>query len=63
MMTQEEIDAILDAISRLKDIMPIKVALKIALIKGMDKDDLILLQKGMKDIPESNKYLRAFKEL
>lgn len=53
----------LDAISRLKDVMPIKVALKIALIKGMDKDDLILLQKGMKDIPESNKYLRAFKEL
>lgn len=53
----------LDAITKLKDILPIKVALKIALIKGMDKDDLILLQKGIKSIPESNKYLKAFKEL
>lgn len=53
----------LDAIIKLKEVLPIKVALKISLIKGMDKDDLILLQKGIKGIPESNKYLRAFKEL
>lgn len=53
----------LDAITKLKEVLPIKVALKISLIKGMDKDDLILLQKGIKGIPESNKYLRAFKEL
>lgn len=53
----------LDAITKLKKVLPIKVALKISLIKGMDKDDLILLQKGIKGIPESNKYLRAFKEL
>ena len=53
----------LDAITKLKEVLPIKVALKISLIKGMDKDDLILLQKGMNGIPESNKYLRAFKEL
>lgn len=53
----------LDAITKLKDIVPIKVALKIALIKGMDKDDLILIQKSIKDIPDSNKYLRALKEL
>lgn len=53
----------LDAITKLKKVLPIKVALKISLIKGMDKDDLILLQKGIKGIPESNKYLIAFKEL
>ena len=53
----------LDAITKLKEVLPIKVAIKISLIKGMDKDDLILLQKGIKGIPESNKYLRAFKEL
>lgn len=53
----------LDAITKLKEVLPIKVALKISLVKGMDKDDLILLQKGIKGIPESNKYLRAFKEL
>ena len=53
----------LDAITKLKEVLPIKVALKISLIKGMDKDDLILLQQGIKGIPESNKYLRAFKEL
>ena len=53
----------LDAITKLKEVLPIKVALKISLIKGMVKDDLILLQKGIKGIPESNKYLRAFKEL
>ena len=53
----------LDAITKLKEVLPIKVALKISLIKGMDKDDLNLLQKGIKGIPESNKYLRAFKEL
>lgn len=53
----------LDAITKLKEVLPIKVALKISLIKGMDKDDLILLQKGIKGIPESNKYLIAFKEL
>lgn len=53
----------LDAITRLKDVLPIKVALKISLIKGMDKDDLILIQKSIKGIPDTNKYLRAFKEL
>lgn len=53
----------LDAITKLKEILPIKVALKIALIKGMDKDDLILLQKNIKGIPATNKYLRSFKEL
>lgn len=53
----------LNAITKLKKVLPIKVALKIALIKGMDKDDLILLQKNMKSVPGSNKYLQAFKEL
>lgn len=53
----------LDAITKLKDTLPIKVALKICLIKGMDKDDLILIQKNMTGIPESNKYLKALKEL
>lgn len=53
----------LDAITKLKEVLPIKVALKIALVKGMDKDDLILLQKGIKGVPESNKYLKAFKGL
>lgn len=53
----------LDAITKLKDTLPIKVALKICLIKGMDKDDLILIQKSMTGIPESNKYLKALKEL
>lgn len=53
----------LDAITKLKDCMPIKVALKIALVKGMDKDDLILIQENLKGVPESNKYLKAFKEL
>lgn len=53
----------LDAITRLKDTLPIKVALKICLIKGMDKDDLILIQKNITGIPSDNKYLIALKEL
>lgn len=54
----------LDAITKLKDTLPIKVALKIALIKGMDMDDLILIQENITDtIPCTNKYLRALKEL
>lgn len=53
----------LEAITKLKDVLPIKVALKISLIKGMDKDDLILIQKNIKGISESNKYLKALKEL
>lgn len=53
----------LNAITKLKSVLPIKVALKIALIKGMDKDDLVLLQRNIKSVPESNKYLKAFKEL
>lgn len=53
----------LDAITKMKDIMPIKAALKIALVKGMDKDDLILIQKNMTEIPSTNKYLQAFKSL
>lgn len=52
----------LDAITKLEKIMPIKVALKISLVKGMDKDDLILIQKNI-SCTSSNKYLRAFKEL
>lgn len=54
----------LDAITRLKDTLPIKVALKIALIKGMDKDDLLLLRKNIsKAIPSTNRYLRALNEI
>lgn len=53
----------LDAITRLKETLPIKVALKICLIKGMDKDDLILIQKNITGIPSDNKYLIALKEL
>lgn len=53
----------LEAITKLKDVIPIKVALKISLIKGMDKDDLILIQKNIKGLSESNKYLKALKEL
>lgn len=53
----------LDAITRLKETLPIKVALKICLIKGMDKDDLILIQKNITGISSDNKYLIALKEL
>ena len=53
----------LDAITRLKDTVPIKVALKICLIKGMDQDDLILIKKNIIGVPSSNKYLMALNEL
>lgn len=51
----------LDAITKLEKEFPIKVAMKIALIKGMDKDDLILIKNNIKGIPDSNKYLQALK--
>jgi hypothetical protein len=54
----------LEAITKLKKELPLKVILKICLIKGMGIDDIIILQKSLeKVVPPANEYLKAFHEL
>jgi hypothetical protein len=54
----------LEAITKLKKELPLKVILKLCLVKGMDTDDLNLLQEGLsKVLSSNNEYLKAFREL
>lgn len=50
----------LGSIAKLKDSMPLEDVLKICLVKGMDKDDLQLMQKGLADKLPNNRYNQAF---
>lgn len=50
----------LGSIAKLKDSMPLKDVLKICLVKGMDKDDLQLMQKGLADKLPNNTYNQEF---
>lgn len=40
--------------------MPLEDVLKICLVKGMDKDDLQLMQKGLSDKLPGNRYNDVF---
>ncbi len=54
----------LGAITTLKDTMPMSDILRICLLKGMSKDDLTLLQNGMKSkFNKPNRYVTTFLSL
>lgn len=53
----------LEALTKLKDVLPHKVALKICLVKGMDKDDLEMIKKNIKGVRAENPWLIALKSL
>lgn len=50
----------LEAITALKDSLSLPEILRICLIKGMNKDDLTILQNGVRDKLSKNKYAKAF---
>lgn len=50
----------LGAIAKLKYTMPLEDILKICLVKGMDKDDLQLMQKGLSNMLPGNSYNETF---
>lgn len=54
----------LNSITILKDSMSLRDVLRICLVKGMNDDDLIILQNGVRDkCNNNNKYVKAFLSL
>nr|DAT77596.1 MAG TPA: ATPase-like protein [Caudoviricetes sp.] len=54
----------LGSITVLNGSMPLKDILRICLIKGMNADDLVILQNGMRsNLDTNNKYVKAFLDL